>query len=62
MHFRYIISFVTISISLVLISCDKKRNNTSTEKKDSSAENKRADSIISSITGKTKTITINPSK
>ena len=62
MHFRHIISFVTISISLILISCDKKRNNTSVEKKDYSAEKKRTDSIISSITGKTKTILINPSK
>ena len=62
MHFRHIISFVTIFISLILISCDKKRNNTSVEKKDYSAEKERADSIIFSIIGKTKTILINPSK
>lgn len=50
------------SIIFLISACHKKRNDSATATTNHSAEQKRADSIISSITGKTKTIKINPSK
>lgn len=49
-------------IILLISSCDKKNSVTTLSSVDYSVEKKRADSIISSIEEKTKTITINPLK
>lgn len=53
---------IAASIIFIISSCDKKINESSIAKKDYSTEKKRADSIISSFTGNTKTISINPAK
>lgn len=63
MHYRQIISLLTIFISLVLLSCDKNYNKTAaTITSDFAEEKARTDSVLKSIAGQTKIFTLNPSK
>ena len=60
MNLRNYMLLSAAGIIFLISSCDKKNNITTLSAVDYSAEKKRADSIISSIEEKTKTIHINP--